>query len=227
MSSIKTKRVLSRLFWGVLGLPKHFMGVLNSCGRDAENRRRFPNAIIDDNVCMDSDTVIGNNCHILKNSLLNNVNIGSYSYISENCIFQNTTLGRYCSVAREVMCGLGNHPLDGFSTSPIFYHRDNTLKFPVITQGPEFKDYKPVFIGNDVWIGSRAVILDGVTIGNGAVVAAGAVVTKDVPEYAVVGGVPAKIIKYRCDDEYRRRLSQSQWWTLDPHAVIEKGFSNE
>ena len=62
------------------------------------------------------------------------------------------------------------------------------------------EEYKPIFIGDDVWIGTRVTIVDGVTIGNGAVIAAGAVVTKDVPEYAVVGGVPAMIIKYRMKD---------------------------
>ncbi len=83
-------------------------------------------------------------------------------------------------------------------------------------------------IGNDVWIGANVLILDGVTIGNGAIIAAGAVVTKDVPPYAVVGGVPAKIIKYRFNKEEIDFLEQLKWWEKDEKWLTEYGkyFNN-
>ena len=83
-------------------------------------------------------------------------------------------------------------------------------------------------IGNDVWIGTGAILLDGVTIGNGAIVAAGAVVNKDVPPYAVVGGVPAKIIKYRFSEEIVKKLEESRWWEKEESWLLKNAekFSN-
>ena len=75
-----------------------------------------------------------------------------------------------------------------------------------------FEEYKQIRIGSDVWIGARAIILDGIQIGHGAVIAAGAVVTKDVPPYAVVAGVPASIIKYRFKPEIQANLLRTKWW---------------
>jgi chloramphenicol O-acetyltransferase type B len=90
-------------------------------------------------------------------------------------------------------------------------------------------------IGSDVWIGYRAIIMQGVTIGNGAVIGAGAVVTGDVPAYAIVGGVPAKILKYRFDEMTRDQLESSEWWLLpdqtlhklSPHIRDPKAFLEE
>ena len=79
---------------------------------------------------------------------------------------------------------------------------------------------RPVIIGNDVWIGRNAIIMDGVEIGSGAVVASGAIVTKDVPPYAIVGGVPAKVIRYRFDEQTIERLIESRWWDY-PDEFIE------
>ena len=83
------------------------------------------------------------------------------------------------------------------------------------------KVQKKVIIGNDVWIGSHALILGGVKIGDGAVIGAGAVVTKDVPPYAVVGGVPARIIKYRFSQEIIDKLLEIKWWNLPENILKE------
>jgi len=102
------------------------------------------------------------------------------------------------SVAYGVRIGLPEHPVNMVSTSPKIYRN---------IKSKDIKDvYFPPIIGNDVWIGANAIILQGVTIGDGAVIAAGAVVTKDVPPYAIVGGVPAKVIKYRFSDDVILKL---------------------
>ena len=80
---------------------------------------------------------------------------------------------------------------------------------------------KPIHIGNDVWIGARSIIMDGVSIGDGAIVAAGSVVTKDVPPYAVVGGSPAKIIKYKFSQDIIDRLEEIQWWNLPDEEITK------
>lgn len=219
---MKIQQMISRCFFGTLGLFKELAEVINRRGRDAENRRRFSHAIIDDGVCMTPDNKIGHNTHILSNSILNHVIVGSYSYIGEKCIFQNTSIGNYCSISREVFCGLGSHPLDTFSTSPLFYRRMNTFGIEVVASDSSFEEYRPIVIGNDVWIGARAIIKDGVNIGTGAVVAAGAVVTKDIPPYAIVAGIPARIIRYRISEESIKDLLDSKWWEENPTDAIQK-----
>jgi carbonic anhydrase/acetyltransferase-like protein (isoleucine patch superfamily) len=97
------------------------------------------------------------------------------------------------------------------STSPFFYTSDKSN-----TDLHYFEVNRLTTIGNDVWIGSRAILIDGVTIGDGAIVGAGAVVTKDVPPYAIVGGIPARIIKYRFEPEEISFLSKLRWWDKDP-----------
>lgn len=219
---MKTHKLLFRLFHGTIGLSRELADIINRRGRDAENRHRFPHAIIDTGVCMTSDNNIGQNSHILSNTILNHVNIGSYTYIGEKSIFQNTSIGNYCSISREVFCGLGSHPLDSFSTSPLFYRRRNTFGLEVVTKDSPHEEYLPITIGHDVWIGARAIIMDGVTIGNGAVVAAGSIVTKDVPPYSIVAGVPAKIIRYRHNEENIKIITDSNWWEENPHEAIDK-----
>ncbi|WP_426668526.1 DapH/DapD/GlmU-related protein [Mucilaginibacter sp. McL0603] len=119
------------------------------------------------------------------------------------------------------------HKLDGASTHPAFYLR-NTPLLKKYSNQDEFTTAKQTLIGHDVWIGENAIVLDGVNIGTGAVVAAGAVVTKDVAPYTIVGGVPAKIIKTRFSGSEIDCILNSKWWDKNEEWLIEnyKSFND-
>lgn len=204
--------------WGFI---KELCQLANKGARNLVNKRKFPHAIIDRGCCFTDDSQIGEYSRLFPNCIVNHSSIGSYTYIGRDSLIQNTKIGNYCSISHEVICGLGRHPLDLFSTSPVFYRKNNPLSLQVVDKDMKFEEYLPVNIGHDVWIGARAIIMDGVNVGNGVVIAAGAVVTKDVPDYAVVGGVPAKIIKYRSERDCVIK-QQTEWWIYDPKLVLLK-----
>ena len=140
------------------------------------------------------------------------------------CIHPNTKIGKHCSIANYVMIGPGQHPQKFLSTSSfqylpeVYLLEDSTIE--------NYKPYKQCIIGNDVWIGIGAVIQDGVTIGDGAIIAANVIVTKDIPPYAIVGGAPAIIIKYRFSDVIVSKLLELKWWDLDIKYIKKLLFSD-
>jgi acetyltransferase-like isoleucine patch superfamily enzyme len=150
--------------------------------------------------------------------------IGKHSYASENFRVydwnQGSTLviGDFTSIAHNVNILLGGgHRLDTITTFPF------GAFLPELGQGPDYycTTKGSVFIGNDVWIGCNTVILSGVTIGDGAVVAAGSIVTKDVAPYAIVGGNPAKLIKYRFSNDIIEKLLYIKWWSWERERIVE------
>ncbi|CAL2060711.1 CatB-related O-acetyltransferase [Tenacibaculum sp. 190524A05c] len=145
--------------------------------------------------------------------------VDDYTYISYNCTINNCEIGKYCSIASGVKIGMGIHPVNFISTSPIFYSPYNPLR-KKLTNKLLFKDREKVIIGNDVWIGTNVTVLDGVTIGNGAIIGANSVVTKDVNPYEIVGGVPARFIKKRFEDDIIENIQKSKWWDL-PIEVLK------
>ncbi|MCO7630553.1 CatB-related O-acetyltransferase [Pseudomonas guariconensis] len=156
--------------------------------------------------------------------------IGKYTYIGSECkIGANTKLGNYCSIASNVNIGPVDHPTSFLSSHPFQYssklfspvaHYKDVNRVKRRTQKP------PVVIGHDVWIGTNTIITRGVNVGTGAIVASGAVVTKDVPPYAIVGGVPAKIIGYRFEEGIIEQLLNLKWWVLNPIDMSGVAFDD-
>jgi acetyltransferase-like isoleucine patch superfamily enzyme len=155
--------------------------------------------------------------------------IGAYTYVRPNCRLLPglAGIGRYCSLATGVEIGDGEHPTDWLSTHPFQYGESwvakRWSKLPPQAKPPRPPAKPKTIIGHDVWIGANAMIMRGVRIGHGAIIAGGAVVTKDVPPYAIVGGVPAKLIRYRFETDLVHRLLQLEWWryTADSLAGID------
>lgn len=166
-----------------------------------------------------------------------NFECGEYTYghprieIADSDNPRNFIIGDYTSIAFDVTIFVGRqgiHPTSSISTYPLgtifrsiqtsadFGEIDFICSTQIDTLNEINSRHLDVVIGNDVWIGCRAVIMAGVTIGDGAVIGSGAVVTKDIPPYAIVGGVPAKIIRYRFDDETIHRLLKVKWWNYEP-----------
>lgn len=224
---------LRRILLFPMGLINGLTELVNDKARDLENRLRFKKAIIDAGSTFSQETSIGLNSRILGGCTVNNCSVGMFSYLNRNVIIQNATVGNYCSIANDVMIGLGKHPLELFSTSPIFYKVRNAFRKTIIERDYKFDEYKVVLIGNDVWIGASSIVMDGVTVGDGAVIAAGSIVTKDVPPYAIVAGVPARILKYRFPKEKISEMLETKWWLEDPEKVynnrlrLEKIITNE
>jgi acetyltransferase-like isoleucine patch superfamily enzyme len=148
--------------------------------------------------------------------------MGRYTYVGNGSTVFGAELGRYCSIGPGVRIGLGIHPVDHVSTSPVFYSHQNVFGAAWAPQDAAVDEFRKVIIGHDVWIGANALVMGGVRIGHGAIIAAGAVVTKDVDPYAIVGGVPAKWIKDRLPRDTARAVEATAWWNLDPAELSDK-----
>lgn len=157
----------------------------------------------------------------MRSGLPEHVTVGRHTYgvtwrkVSAPLKDAPLRVGAFCSIAGRVLfiCS-GQHPTASATTFPIY---SRLLKQPE----PIAEDSKPagITVGNDVWIGNGAMILPGVEIGDGAIVGAGAVVTKSVPPYAIVGGSPARLIRYRFPEEIISKLLVIQWWRWDDDKV--------
>jgi acetyltransferase-like isoleucine patch superfamily enzyme len=153
---------------------------------------------------------------VYKYSRLRNSELGDFSYVARNCQIYNTRIGRFTCIGPNVITGMGAHPSSGFvSSHPLFYSTLGQASGLVIVKENLFDEFPFTTIGNDVWIGNNAIIKYGIKIGDGAIIGSGAVVTKDVEPYSIVGGVPARIIKYRFTKEQIDFLLDFKWWNKD------------
>lgn len=178
----------------------------------------------------------------LKNKLLDKLHLtgywrrrkkyalGEHTYINHTTtIGYSTKIGKYCSIAANTCIGMGNHLLDCLTTHPFIYTNNIKQYGDIICDSSKLvklTEKGVTQIGNDVWIGYGAIVTSGVKIGDGAVIAAGAVVTKDVEPYSIVGGVPAKHIRYRFDKETIDGLLETKWWDLDENFIKELPFQD-
>jgi acetyltransferase-like isoleucine patch superfamily enzyme len=146
------------------------------------------------------------------------VDVGLYSY---GCFDQwrmpgPIRIGRWCSIASTVRSAPINHPLDGMTTHPALYES----QFGVVDENIHYDE--PLVIEDDVWIGHNAILLPGCKfVGRGAVIGAGAIVTRNVPAYAIVAGNPAKLIRHRFEPETIAALEESRWWEMDAVQLRE------
>jgi len=165
---------------------------------------------------------------IYRRTYLRNVSLGRMTYVAEVSRIGFADIGAFSSIGPNVLLGgLGSHPVDRLSTHPAFYS-SRLQAGDTFSQSDMIEELPRTKVGNDVWIGAGSIVLDGVSIGDGAIIAAGAVVNKDVPPYAIVGGVPARIIRYRFDEETIDALLEWRWWELDNNQLqaLAPGFMN-
>ncbi|MFS4492254.1 CatB-related O-acetyltransferase [Maribacter sp. 2308TA10-17] len=154
--------------------------------------------------------------------------IGYASYIGANTKIFKTEIGKYSSIGPNVRCIFGQHPTSKFvSTHPSFFSRLSQVGFTYTdvqlfdehTEPLDESGKYSIQIGNDVWIGDGAAIMEGVRIGDGAIIAANALVVKDIPPYTIFGGVPAKLIRKRFSDEEIKFLLDFEWWNKDQEWI--------
>jgi acetyltransferase-like isoleucine patch superfamily enzyme len=181
------------------------------------------NVSVKRNVKFNRNTVFEGGNKIYKNCNISNTYIGFGTYLANDTNLPNCRIGRYNSIASHVTAIIGHHPLRPFvSTHPAFF---STLKqagftyveknkFNELKYADKHKKYS-IIIGNDVWIGFGAKLMEGIRIEDGSIIAAGSVVTKDVPPFEIWGGVPAKKIKDRFPNEEKDRLLKIKWWNKD------------
>jgi acetyltransferase-like isoleucine patch superfamily enzyme len=151
-------------------------------------------------------------CKVESGSHLVNSVMGRYSYCGYDCEFINVTIGSFCSIANQVIAGGSMHPTDWVAMSSIFYSGHDSIKVKFAEH--KRKPSKRTIIGNDVWIGDRVIIKQGVNVGHGAVIGMGSVVTKDVEPYSIVAGSPAREIRKRFDEKTIEKLKSVEWWNF-------------
>ena len=176
------------------------------------------NSCIDENCLIADDAVVdasnlAEHVEVDRQCYIQNVNIGYGSYIRKNSIVKFTNIGKYCSISWNVSIGGTNHDYACASTYTAYWWK-RVFDVTILA-----KDITPVKIGNDVWIGSGANILSGNKVGDGAVIGAGSIVTKDVEPYTIVAGVPAKPIKKRFEDKIIESLLMIRWWDWPPEYI--------
>ena len=209
----------------------------------ADLKRRLHDRGIDSGLppgamALPGDTALEPPCSLQRMEIFGRIALGSFSYAVQG-YFNNVTMGRYVSIGEAVQMGRGDHSIAWLSTSPFFYlpHRifdvgagfDGAAALAAykadITGRAPFVQGNTIHIENDVWIGHGAYIRQGVRIGTGAIIGAYAVVTRDVPPYAVVVGNPGRVVRYRFDEALIARLLATRWWTLAPWQLADLDLS--
>lgn len=209
--------------------PSHLPETFREDTATARNRRNSVNAPrlsenvpeIDEEVSV-VESSLGRWTQVGAGTRLLNTVLGDYSYCDRLCDFANTDIGKFSNIASSVRIGATDHPLDRATLHHFSYR--SSYYFEDVADDPDWFERRAARrtrIGHDTWIGHGAMVKPEVVLGDGAVVAAGAVVTRDVPDYAVVAGVPARVIRLRQPPEIAERLKALAWWDWD-HEVLRR-----
>ena len=169
------------------------------------------------------EVTIGLCCEVLGDTAIEYTELGDYSYLGPGCMVADAKIGKFCAIAAQVRIGAPNHPLDRpsqhrFTYCPEYYSADAQRDHAFFQESRADR----VVIGNDVWIGHAVIVMPGVKVGDGAVLAAGAVVTRDVAPYTIVGGVPAKQIRERFNRDIAAQLAQIAWWNWPAETIFQR-----
>jgi len=208
------KIIKNKIGMGILARLHHLLEESVEYSRRINDERYIYNQVRKGVVFSDATTLEGE-CQIETESFfVGKVSVKSYSLIgTRNILFGgDISIGRYCQLAPYVSIYSKNHSLQtltAYNNKRLF---DSRLK--------ELDEYKSVQIGNDVWVGIGTTILSGVKIGSGVIIGAGSVVTKDIPDYVLAAGNPARVIKKRFSDELIDLLLKWQWWNLSPSELL-------
>jgi len=171
---------------------------------------------------IDYKSDVSSKARINRHVKIYNSNVGNYSYVGSKSELINADIGKFCSIAQSCSIGLASHTMNNISTSPIFTEKKNGTGHSWTSISTPTETNRCI-IGNDVWIGIRVIIKSGITIGDGAIIGAGSIVTKDVPAYAIAVGSPAKVIKYRFENSIIEKLLEIKWWNL-PESTLKKNI---
>lgn len=164
-------------------------------------------------------TTFGRYCEVGARTKIAESSFGDYSYVVNDSDIIYTSIGKFCSIAAHTRINPGNHPMHRVMMSHVSYRSS------AYDLGPDDPDFfawrrsKPVILGHDVWLGHGAIVLPGITIGHGAAIGAGTVVTKDVPPFAIVVGNPGRVLRLRFAEAVVQQLLAIAWWDW-PHAKI-------
>lgn len=172
------------------------------------------------------NSIFAENTRVQRNNLIYSAKLGKHSYTGKNCTVWHSNIGKFCSLSWNLSIGAANHDYNRTTTHSFIYAPE--FGFIDETEKAYERFDEPCEIGNDVWIAANACIMRDVKIGDGAVIGAGAIVTKDVEPYTIVVGAPAKPIKLRFDKNLIERLLNVKWWDF-PDEIIKKNiflFSN-
>ena len=169
--------------------------------------RFYPGASVDKGSSLGRYNVI-----FANTSVINSV-LGDHTFIQKNSRILNADIGKFCSISSRVSIGLGRHSTTSVSSHPAFYSSSQPVA-RTFSKTDHYVPFKRVTVGHDVWIGENAMVMDGVRIGTGAVIAMGSVVTANVPDYAIVAGNPARVFSSRFDEETREKLLATKWWEM-------------
>ena len=166
------------------------------------------------------DVTFGRNCRLGGPAYITASSLGDYTYVEVGSRISHAQIGRFCSLAPYAMVGLAEHPTHMVGTHPFLYRHIPSLGYDLVDHDA-FDELRRTTLGHDVWVGTGAIVRGGVHVGHGAVIGAGAVVTSDVPPYAIYAGVPARLVRYRFDPETVAALLEIQWWYRD-RAWLER-----